>query len=213
MDEVTPEKIEAVMRDVLKVEKTGIIENMLQKKEMEFDFDNVRYKVAQPTFDQKQEANKERVKKYMELLKDPTFLMEEDLIKLYAARGINVKQLDIDTQALEKKREDIMVQLGEAIKNDKPDSDLLVFKTEIEALNTELQTLAMKKIMYLESSVESQVMIHTYTYFGFLCTMKKDGENWVRAFNSMEEYKSIPSDLMNLIVFYTSFMVRNEIKL
>lgn len=212
MDEVHLEKLKEVMSDIDRVEKQDLIEKILKENKAEFEFEGTTYCVTPPTYDHKAEANKERVKKFNELLKDETFLLEDDLIKLYQKRGVDIKAIDKDILALDKHRDDLLFKLGEALKKDETQG-IDSYKKEIEALNADVRQLTTKKIMYLESSIESQVMVHLYTYIAYLCTTKKVGDTYVKAFNSFDEFKTIKSDLMNLIVFYTSCISRNELKL
>jgi len=214
MDEqpINEDKLKQVLEDITKIEKTEMVDKLIHNNAVEFVHDGVTYKVSPPSYDQRIEANRERAKKFTEMMNDSQFMMEADLVKLYAKRGIDIAQIDKDVAALEKRKDDLMLKLGQALKEDKQE-ELDVYKKEIETLNTEVRNLNLQKIMYLELSVESQVMVHVYTYLAFLCTMKKEGETFIRAFNTFDDFKSISNDLMNIIVFYSSFMVRNDIKL
>ena len=68
---------------------------------IEFEIKDVKYRVSKPTNAQSLEVRKARTKKYIELLKDDTYMLREQLIELYKNKGINIKKLE-DVYALYK---------------------------------------------------------------------------------------------------------------
>jgi hypothetical protein len=101
-----------------------------------------------------------------------------------------------------------MLKLGEYIKNSKPDSDLKTLRDEIAEIISEQQELTIRKTNLLETSIEMQILMYMYTYLAFITTEKKEGENWIRVWNTWEEFEKADNELMDRVIFYTSLISR-----
>jgi len=179
-------KIKDEIKDIVNMDE---IEKIIKNNEIEFTLNDIEYKVVKPTFQQKKQVNEERIKKYTEMLQVPTNLLEADLIKLYKKRGIDVDEMDKQDQSIEKKRNSLMEKLGKMIADDKIKSEIDKLKEEVKNLIAQQQENAMRRAVLLDTSIETQVNVHVYTYIAFLITEKKQDDKWIKAWNTFDEIR------------------------
>jgi len=206
MDEkkvVTSDEIRQKLTDLINLNE---IEALIKSNEQIFDVQEVSYRIKKATSKQKQEAYVKRVEKFTELLKDKKYILENELKKIYLERGIDIDDMVKTIANLIVKRDRIMVQLGEMIKNGSPDNELETFKNEIIELNSIIQSVSIKKTSLLELSIEQQVMVYTLSHLTYLLVEKKDGENWVKCWNTLDEFEQASEELINRCTYYVTVM-------
>jgi len=210
-NEMDVNNIKTKMNEIL---ETDTIENFIKKNNIEFTIGEVIYRVNKPDYKQKQEVNKKRIIKYQQLLNEKDELgnfiykTEEELRKQYKLRGTAIEDLEGRFDVLDNKKNNIMLKLGEYIKNNKPDDDLKVLRDEIAEIISEQQELTIRKTNLLETSIEMQILMYMYTYLAFITTEKKEGENWIRVWNIWEEFEKADNELMDRATFYASLISR-----
>lgn len=200
-------KIEEIKKKVNELLKIDEVEELVKSNEKILEIDGLTYRIRKPTFKQKQETYQKRVEKFTELLSNDKYKMEADLKTIYLKRNIDVDKMTAQVQSLMLKRDDFLFKLGDAIKNNAPDSDLQSLKKEIETLNLDIQSVVIEKTRLLEFSIEQQVLIYTYSYLTYLLAEKKESENnWVRVWNTWEEFENDKSNLSNKFSYFTTMM-------
>ena len=115
------QKIEAVKKKLNEIMELDAVGDFLKSNEFEFEFKGNKYRVRKPSYKIKQEAYQKRLSKYSILLKekneDGTFKysIEEDLLKNYKERGIDVDGMNkqMDNLVLDKER--LMMRLGKGL--------------------------------------------------------------------------------------------------
>ena len=108
-----------------------------------------------------------------------------------------------------------MIKLGEALKNESEETLLKTLKEEIQKIYTEQNEISMQKIVYLDSSIETQVNIFIYTYLGYLVTEKLVKEehkpdSWIQAWDTYEALMNCSDGLVNTLTFYVSFIAKSD---
>jgi hypothetical protein len=199
-------KIEEANKKLIEMLNLTDIEDLLKSNEKIFEYESETYRIKKPNFKQKQEAYTKRVEKFTELLRNDKYLLEEDLKTSYKKRGIDLDIITTEITNKSKRRDALMLQLGEGLKSGSPESDLLAYKKEIELINDELQTLSYKKTSLLEFSIESQVMIFTYSYLAFILAEKKVEETFVRLWNTWDDFQNSKEVLINKFTYYVTMM-------
>lgn len=190
-----------------------LMELALQGSEFTFEFKDVTYRVHKPTFADKQKIYKERVRKYTELLKDKTLVMESDLKAQYKERGIDIDEFQDKILALEQEKKSYQLKLGAILAGEGVESDAEIYKTEIQNIINKQTELSIKKTSLLEPCLEQQLIIYLYAYFTTLLVEKKVGETWVKVWNSYQEFEDSPDEeMVNKLIFYSALMMRDEIK-
>jgi len=205
------EEVQKIKSKVQKVIDFDKIEELLMNNKVEFDYDKVKYKVVRPSFKQKQEVNEKRIEKYTLLLQNEKFLLEEDLIKLYKKRGIDIEAMNKNYDALEEQKSKLLFELGKAIKEKKPEKDLQPYRDEISKLNTQQEEIVMRKAVLLDSSIECQVNVYSYSYLAYLITEKSVNNKWIKAWDTYDSFLNSEETLITTVVMHASLLTKNEI--
>ena len=77
------EKIQKDTNDILNLEQ---VKELIKNNIKEFEHQDIKYRVQKPNFEQKYEVSKQQSKKYIEMLKDPDYVLESALIEIYKKR-------------------------------------------------------------------------------------------------------------------------------
>lgn len=211
MDENLEVKTEQPEKDIVKemnemLNLTEIAE-LIQNNEKIFEVDNITYRIKKPSYKQRQEVYKKKIEKYTELLKDERYLLEKDLREIYKKRGVDIDKLDMELKNKMKKRDDLMIRLGGALKLGQPENELKILENEIKELNLEIQEKSIEKSGLLEISLEQQLAIFVYTYFVFVLAEKKEGDNFIKLWNNYNEYEEGNQELINRFSYYSTMML------
>ena len=200
-------KVQEIKKEMQKALDMDLMEKVLQNNAFEFEHEEIKYRVKKPTFEQKQDTNTRRIKKHMELLKHPDFVLEEELRRIYKIKGVDINKIDEQMLALEKKKESYYLKLGQAIKEKKAKNEWEIYKKEIQDIQGQQQELSIRKTSYLELSIEHQVTIFVYSYLTYLISEKLDGDKWISVWNSYEDFIREDSNKINKITFYASLII------
>ncbi len=204
--------IDDKMNEFMNLDTKLILESFLENNELEFEIRKIKYKIRKLNFKEKQELNRERIRKYNELLKakDDTgkfiFNTESDLIKIYKERGIDIDEMTNKFNLLAKKKDDYDLKLGQMLKENKPEIELEVFKKEIEKIKEEQKSISIKKTTLLDSTLEMQLLIFVYSYIAYLVTEKSVEDKWVRAFNNYKEFEETDNGIIDDIIYNISLI-------
>ncbi len=204
--------IDDKMNEFMNLDTKLILESLLENNELEFEIRKIKYKIRKLNFKEKQELNRERIRKYNELLKakDDTgkfiFNTESDLIKIYKERGIDIDEMTNKFNLLAKKKDDYDLKLGQMLKENKPEIELEVFKKEIEKIKEEQKSISIKKTTLLDSTLEMQLLIFVYSYIAYLVTEKSVEDKWVRAFNNYKEFEETDNGIIDDIIYNISLI-------
>lgn len=204
------EKIEEIKKKVNEVLDLGEMEELVTTNEKIFEEKGITYRVHKPNYKEKKEAYEQRVEKFTELLNNEKYSLEEDLKKTYLKRGIDINTMNNEMLNKSIKRNELMYQLGEAIKKGSPDTDLQKFKVEIQEMNNEIRNISIRKTSLLEFSIENQVLTHTYSYLTYLLSEKKEGEIWVRVWKTFDEFLNDSSSISNRLAYYVTMITNAE---
>ncbi len=225
------DKVKKIKAEIGKNIDLNIIENLVKNNEMEFEFEDVDYRIAKPSYKQRQDAYQEQLKKHVSLLQekdengDFKYKSEDELKALYKARGIDIDDMTNKIVNLELKKKDYLIKLGKLLADKVGETkEVKVYKAEIEKINDAQQTLSFKKTQLLGYSLESQSLMHTYSYLTYLVTEKlvkgkdlgegnKEADKWVRAWKSFDEFMNSPEALVNKAAFYATIIVKPDMEL
>lgn len=193
-------------RDMDTVE-AGIMDNKL-----EFYINEVSYRITKPTFGQKQELNKAKIKKFNELIKDPDNLLREDLKKQYLLRGINIDELEQKNFSLEVNKKNLKEKLGELLTRQVSESDYKDLKKQIQDIEEKQIEINAKVSELLDFCIEQQLFIFSYSYLIMLIVEVKKDDKWVRLWKNYEEFSNTEETLVNQIAFYAALIIKDEVK-
>lgn len=216
-NEINDPRMSKLLEDLQRGIENNIIEEAVRDNKVTFDYKDCKYRVHRPSFKDKQDAYKEKARKHIEFLKSGEYETEESLKKILKSRGVDIGEIDVKTNDLMLKRNDIFMKMGEMIKDKRDEKDLLPFKDEIEKINSEVGALGIKKYQHLEYSLENQINVYSYLYMTYLVSEKAiidevtKEEKYVKCWSSYSEFEKENEELVNKCALYTSLFVQGEV--
>ena len=208
MDDAAVTKIEEQTKEFL---QQANVEQLIKDNVIEFKVEQVQYRVGRPSFEQKMQVSQTRTKKFIELLKDPANMLEKDLIALYEQRGISVKEMDLKYSDLQRQKDEWSAKLGAGLAENKSKEELDIYKVELESIILEQNRLLMQKSVLLDSTIEAQINVFSFTFLAALITERKDGELWVKAWSSIEQFIKESEQTVNTVIWHVAIVSKNEI--
>lgn len=187
-------------------------EELISNNEIIFDVDNVTYKVSKPTFKQKQDVYREKVRKFNDLLKDETLPLEEDLKKTLKKRGVDIDEMIQKIMSLERKKKDLQYKLGELLAKQGSKEDIETLKNEIISIQIIINDFLIRKSSFLEFSLEHQLIVYVYSYLTYLVSQKKVGDNWEPVWKSFDDFEKTEDDkVVQKLAFNAATICKDEI--
>lgn len=204
---LTQEQERVIKNSINKSIDLNKIEEMLSHNNLEFEFENIRYRIRKLTYKEKQLAYEKQVEKITELLSNSKYDMEEVLKEKYKKKGVDINAMDKQVMTLETKKHQYQLKLGELLTKKAKDSDLEVFKDEISKINEEQMGISIRKTNLLQYSIEQQALIHVYSYLTFLITEKYENDVWMKAFNTYDDFINSSEELINKASAYATLVI------
>lgn len=178
-----------------------------------FTISGVKYRVSGLTFEQRKAVHERKSERYLELLKNPRYALEDDLKKLYKSRGTDLEQLRKKTLELTREMENVQLKLAEALKTNSNEGDLVRYKDQILAIQEEIQETTGTRTKLLEYCIENQVMIDAFSYIIYLVTEKFEGDKFVPAWSTYDEFQRVKESLVNKIAIRVSLIANPSLEL
>jgi len=203
---------EKVKKEIEEKINMSDLEELINSNIIEFEFNKEKYRVRKTTYKEKSEAYNIKMKKFTELLSGDDYKLEDDLKKLYKAKGIDIDEITHMISSKQLKKQNFLIRLGNILKNS-PDkkNDIEKLREEIKRINYEQQELSVKKSNLLAPSIESQSLLYTYQWLTFTVLEKEivEGEEkkWVRAFKTFDDFLKGESDLITEASFKASLII------
>ena len=205
----TVKKVRAMFNDN---EAMVLTEAAIQNNEIPFEVNGKNYRVRKANFQEKQDANKYRMKIYVDLLRDKDCLLEKDLKKLYKDRGINIDDMDKQIMELSNQQQKLLFDLGKAIKENKPKVELDKYKEEVIILMHSIQGLSLEKQQLLEFSLENRVMMEVYSYLIWAVAEIKIGDKWQRIWSTQTEFlNTTPDELLTQVTKNATVLITEDL--
>jgi len=192
-------------------ENVALAEAAINNTCIEFEYKEEMYRVRKSTFAEKQEANKFRMGRFIELLKDKDSVLEKDLKALYKAKGIDIDDMDNQLIEFDDQQKALMLELGKAIKGNRDKVELEKYKAEIVALMSSTQAIQTERQGLLEYSLENRILMDVYSYMVWLIAEKKVGENWTRIWKTYDSFMAAENlELLALVTKNGAVVVTEE---
>jgi len=217
MEEVRETEVQKVKSNLEQIDTIDTIKHLIETNEAHFEYQGIKYKVRRPTYQDRQELSKKRSEKHIELLRakntDGTFkyLAEADLRKLYKERGIDIGEIDIKIENYQIKERDLLLKLGKLLKSNPNESEIQIYKDEIQTIRTSISLLVTERTNLLDISIDQQMMVFIYSYFAYLLTDKSVDEKWVHAWNTFDEFLNADERLVNQAGTYSTLLISDQL--
>lgn len=198
------EEANKIAKDLKEKYELDKVAEMVKDNKISFTFKDKEYQVRLLNQKEKDELDLFRRRKYGELLQDKNILFEKQIIKLCKEKGI-----DIETE-IDDKSNKIMIEinnkrmkLGESLEKNETDSILKTYRDEIDELLNEIYGLTVQKSILLENSFEKTLENYVIKVLSWLSLEKKVDEDFVRAFDKIEDFLKADEELIGKSITYS----------
>ena len=207
MDENQQKLMTEVAIKIKELNEMDVLEQLLKDNINEFMFEEKHYRVRKPTPIEKEVANKERMKKYFEMLKDPVYMFRKQLVTLYLAKNISIDKMDMENKNLYLNEQNLLKKLATA----QTPKDIEGLEKEIEDLRQQQNEIFVQKDELLKYCIEQQLDDFLKFYLIYLVLEVKNGDNWEKVYKSYDEFMASPDEILQAKAAQTlSLMIYHE---
>ena len=203
MDNSKHEIAKEAMKALAEIEDTMKLENIIKDNKIEWKQEDKTYRVRKPSFSEQQEITNARRHKYLELVKDETYLFRKQWITNYKAKGININEMENKVRGLEGEIKDILLRLA---KSQEP-KDITQLKQEVLKLRDEQFTISMEVTDLLAYSIEDQLLVHVNSFTTYTVLEKQEKDNWIKAYNSYDEFMKSQDKVIEQAFYYINMLI------
>lgn len=207
MDKVKEELAQEVATKLKELNEVDFLEQLLKDNSSEFIWKEKHYRVRQQTIYDKEDEHKQKMIKYLVMLRDPNYVFKKELLELY-----KTKNIDIDL--MEKQIKQIVLKVHELYKRLNlvtTPKDIQFLEKEITTLEKQQQELFIEKEQLLEFCIETQLDDFVKMYRIFQVLEVKTDETWQKVYKSFDEFKNDTDDILQAkAAQMVAVMVHNE---
>lgn len=201
------EKLAKELNDSYGIEKAF---SLIKDNKVEFIHNKENYRVRMLNQQDKDELDLLRRKKFGELLQDKNILFEKEIIRLYKERGvIDIDDLDKEIKKLWSEINELRMKHGKALEDKEPETILKNYDTQIEECLRKINGIAYQKSLLLENSFERTLEHWTVKMSSWLSLEKEENGNYVRAFDTSENFLKADEELITLTVSFSLALNHN----
>lgn len=175
-------------------------ENLIKDNKIEFTIKEKKYRVRKPTQGESLALQKARNKKFLELLKDDSYILKEQLLEIYKKKGIDIEKMEENIKELGYQIEDIQIKLD----NTTEKNNIENLKKEIKEIEAKQSKIAVRIGDLLEPCVEHAVIEfgNLYSVYSvlemFIKVENKEGNEWEKAFKTYEDFLNSDNEALIL---------------
>jgi hypothetical protein len=165
------------------------VEEFVKDNKIQFDFEDKTYRVKLLSLKDKEEVNSLKIKKFYQLFSEGVKLTK-NLIEMLKEQRIDIDKLDEDIRKLSTQKKEIELQIGEAIAKNEVEIILNSYGEKWAELENQQKILNTQRTLVLEYSLENQLENYVYQLVTYLSLEVKDGEEFKKAFVSLEDFQN-----------------------
>lgn len=185
------------------------LENIVQNNRIEFKSGDKSFRVRKPNSEEQQEIDDVRRKKYLELVRDDSYLFRKQWVETYKKKGIDIGKIETDMKRIEDETRRLLLRLAKTTDA----KGIGEIKDQILKLRDELYILSIEKTDLLSYSIEDQTFIHAKSYTAYLILEVKKDDKWVKHFYDFGEFqKSEDQNLIGKLFYYYDILIYSEVK-
>ncbi len=191
------------IREVLNEYNPDLLkEDIIRDNCLEFSALEKIYRVRMPSNREKNEADRYKHKTYIRLLKDDSYMLRSQLIKLLKEeKNVDIDELDYQIQELNDQINNIYEKMA-TIKSEN-NKDIESLKGKVTKKFNQIQKISIQKAEYLAFCIEEEVYTQYLQYITLKCTEKlvpssKTGEEekWQQVWITQEEYDNDNNNIL-----------------
>lgn len=208
MDEQKKQEKFTIAKEALQamteLEEMHKLEEIIKDNKITFAVEGKDYRVRKLTLPEQRELADFKRKKYLGMVSDESFLFRKQWIERYKAKGIDIDKMQTTIQEREQQVKDLLLRLAQT----KDPKNIEKLKKEVLKLRDEQFSALIEKTDLLGYSIEDQLTLQTRAYTVYLILERLEGDNWVKHFNTYEDYeKSEDTPLLNQAIYYMNYLV------
>lgn len=192
MDEQKQQIMQEVTKKLTELNEMEQIAHFLKSNVNEFLYKEKTYRVHSPKALEKDECNHERMKRYLEMLKDPNYKFRKEWIELYKEKGIDIVRMELNSRNAYLEEQDLLLRLGKT----EDVKDIETLKKRIIGLRADQSQIFMEKEDLLKYCIEKQLEDFVRFYLLYLLLEVKTVDTWTRVFKSYAEFQACDDDLL-----------------
>ena len=197
------------LKAMQELEDSVKLENIIKDNKIEFKSGDKNYRVRKPIITEQQEIDDARRKKYLELVKDGSYLFKKQWIEIYKKKGIDVAKIENDMKKLEDEVKRLLLRLAKTT-GKKAVEEL---KNQILKLRDEQYIISIEKTDLLSYSIEDQVYIYAKSYTAYLILEVKKDDKWVKYFKSFGEFeKCEDNNLVSKLFYFFDYLLYSQVE-
>lgn len=194
----------AIMKDL---EQTADIENMLKDNIIVFKIREENYRVRKPTSIEQLEVEEFRRKKYLDLIKDSTYMFRKQWIEIYKEKGIDIDKMDHEMVEIQNDINQLFLRLAKT----ESKNDIEKLKTDIINKKKRQAEISVEKSNLLNYSIEDQLLVAINSFYSFVVLEKVSENQWTKVFKTHKEFmESNDTELINKTFYYINFLIYNN---
>jgi len=184
-----------ILNDSLSDLENGNFNNgIIQDNKLVFSVGDKSYRVRMPSQSEQAIVDNKRNIAQLEYIKTEGCITKKQLIHLLKEKSVfDVEQVEEQREALTKELKQYWFML--ATKSSENKQGIEDLKVKINDVQNKLKSIAIDIATQLAPSLESRLEKFTVEYMCFLCTDVLNGKEWVRAWETFDDYKKEGSEL------------------
>ena len=178
------------MKAITELEDSLKMENVIKDNKIVFNVKGKSFRVRKPDLSEQQEIDTIRRKKYLELVRDDSFMFRKQWVEILKKKDIDINKMDEEILKIQDALRGLLLRLA---KTAEPKSVKLL-KEEINKSRDKLYNLSIEKTDLLVYSIEDQILIHVNSYTTYIILESKKEDKWVKYFDSYESFEKSKDD-------------------
>lgn len=201
------EQAKKTLKILTDLEESIKMEAVVKDNKVEFKSGDKTYRVRIPNFPERNELQKIRRVKYLELVRNDKMLFRKQWVSLYKEKGIDINKMEDDIKVKQSEIEALLFRLVKV----QDDKSIKTLQDDVLRLRSEQFDITIEKTDLLQYCIEDQLLLHVNTYTTYLVLETKEKESWVRYFENFENFeKCTDGDLMAKSFEYISILIYGD---
>jgi hypothetical protein len=190
---ITKEEVTQEMTDKLQeLQQLEQTQDLLNDNLNEFLIKGTLYRVHRPVAWEKDECNKEKIKKYVEFLQDDKMLFKKQLVMMLADKGVDILAMERDSVKLFNEEKELLKRLAQTTM----EPDITNLKNSIKEVRSNQQDNFMEREALLKYCIEKQLEDFCRFYLLYMVLEVKTGETWEKKYKTYDEFQKADDDLI-----------------
>jgi len=189
------EKEKQILSDsVFNLETNDFSNGLIQDNKLIFIFQDKTYRVRMPIQSEQSLVDTKRNLTHLEYIQQEGCITKKQLIQKLKDSGLfDVEKVEEQRELITKELKQLWYMLATKSSENKVGIDDL--KIKIVEVQNKLKEIAIDIAVNLAPCLESRLEKFTIEYLSFLCTDKMEGKEWVRAWETFEDYNKETTEL------------------